>query len=101
MFTHIAEATMASSRQAAPRTTTASGARRNLFSHALSRRPTASSTSGTSATTLQAAATPEENSDIIARDEHGNYQIDETPQMPMPKSEEQEERGMHTSPHLF
>jgi len=80
------------SRQPAPRTTTASGVRRNLFSHSLSRRPTTSSTSGTSATTLQVAS-EEANADIVARDEHGNYLLEQPTMTPMPRNELQEERG--------
>jgi hypothetical protein len=79
------------SRQPAPRTTTASGVRRNLFSHSLSRRPTTSSTSGTSATTLQVAS-EEANADIVARDEHGNYLLEQPTMTPMPRNELQEER---------
>ncbi|OCL09112.1 hypothetical protein AOQ84DRAFT_28502 [Glonium stellatum] len=79
------------SRQPAPRTTTASGVRRNLFSHTLSRRPTTSSTSGTSATTLQVAS-EDANPDVVARDEHGNYQIEQPTMTPMPRNELQEER---------
>lgn len=83
------------SRQPAPRTTTASGVRRNLFSHSLSRRPTTSSTSGTSATTLQVAS-EEVNADIVARDEHGNYLLEQPTMTPMPRNELQEERGGFT-----
>lgn len=79
------------SRQPVPRTTTASGVRRNLFSHSLSRRPTTSSTSGTSATTLQVAS-EEANADIVARDEHGNYLLEQPTMTPMPRNELQEER---------
>ncbi|OCK84785.1 hypothetical protein K432DRAFT_378227 [Lepidopterella palustris CBS 459.81] len=79
------------SRQPPPRTTTASGVRRNLFNHSLSRRPTTSSTSGTSATTLQVAS-EEANTDIVARDEHGNYQLEQPTMTPMPRNELQEER---------
>ena len=80
------------SRRPAPRTTTASGVRRNLFSHSLSRRPTTSSTSGTSATTLQVVS-EEANADIVARDEHGNYLLEQPTMTPMPRNELQEERG--------
>jgi hypothetical protein len=80
------------SRQPAPRTTTASGVRRSLFSHSRIRRPTTSSTSGTSATTLQVAS-EEANADIVARDEHGNYLLEQPTMTPMPRNELQEERG--------
>ncbi|KAJ9643069.1 hypothetical protein H2199_004591 [Coniosporium tulheliwenetii] len=81
------------SREPPRRTTTASGVRRNLFQHAASRRPatTASSTSGTSVTTLQVA--PEEaNADIAVRDEHGNYQLEQPAMTPMGRDEGRDER---------
>lgn len=86
------------SREPPRRTTTASGVRRNLFQHTASRRPatTASSTSGTSVTTLQVA--PEEaNADIAVRDEHGNYQLEQPAMTPMGRDEGRDERGMSRS----
>ncbi|KAF2811151.1 uncharacterized protein BDZ99DRAFT_462424 [Mytilinidion resinicola] len=70
-----------------PRTTTASGVRRNLFHH---RRPTTSSTS-TSATTLQVAS-EDANQEMVARDEHGNYRLEQPAMTPLPRNDLQEER---------
>lgn len=77
------------------RTTTASGMRRNLFSSNLSRRPTGpSSTSATSATTLQLADEHAEDRDIVARDEEGNYRLEMPNVGPLPRDDAREERGM-------
>jgi hypothetical protein len=62
-----------SQRSAASRLNSSSGIRRNLFHHHLSRRPTTSSTS-TSASTLQAPS-EQDTSDIVARDKNGDYEI--------------------------
>ncbi|KAF2841439.1 hypothetical protein M501DRAFT_1000657 [Patellaria atrata CBS 101060] len=73
-----------------PRTTTASGVRRNLFSASLSRRPTTSSTS-TSATTLHANE-DETARDLIERDESGAVQFTQLNIAPLPADEEKDER---------
>jgi len=66
--------------------TTTSNVRRNLFHHHLSRRPASASTS-TSATTFEAPT--DSSSDIVSRDQNGNYQV-ETQVIP-PIGEEQQQ----------
>lgn len=79
------------------RTTTASGMRRNLFSSNLSRRPTGpSSTSATSATTLQLADEHAEDRDIVARDEEGNYRLEMPNVGPLPRDDAREEREVES-----
>lgn len=85
---------MSSRTQPPHRTTTASGMRRNLFNSNLSRRPTGpSSTSATSATTLQLADEATEDRDIVARDEEGNYRLEMPNVGPLPRDDAREERG--------
>lgn len=66
-----------------------SSVRRNLFHHTLSRRPTSASTS-TSATTLQEGS-PDESSDIVVKDRHGNYQVQVPLLPPLDEDQAQEE----------
>lgn len=83
------------SRQGASRSTTTSGVRRNLFAHTLNRRAAAPSASlTTTSTAVQVAAEHDGASDIVARDEHGNYQLDQPALAPLPRDELQDERGM-------
>lgn len=72
---------MASKATAARSATNApASVRRNLFHHTLSRRPTSSSTS-TTATTLQES--PQDDSlDIVMKDRNGNYQV-QAPLLPL------------------
>jgi hypothetical protein len=82
------------SRQGPSRTNPASGVRRNLFHHSLNRRPVASTSASASTTaTVHVAAEQDSSSDIVARDEHGNYQLDQPSLAPLPRDELQEDRG--------
>lgn len=79
-------ARMASRATSSRNGTTTSNVRRNLFHHHLSRRPASASTS-TSATTFEVPT--DSNSDIVSRDQNGNYQV-ETQVIP-PIGEEQQQ----------
>ena len=68
------------------RTNVTTNTRRNLFHQHLSRRPTASSTAGTSATTIQAVS-EDTGDEIVVRDKNGNYQF-ELPVMPIAGQDE-------------
>ncbi|MCJ1256827.1 hypothetical protein MMC24_004651 [Lignoscripta atroalba] len=84
------------SRQVSSRPTASntSHVRRNLFHHHLSRRPTSASTS-TSVTTLQDSPR-DNNSDIVMRDQNGNYQV-QMPSLPAVDDEQsQEDEGRET-----
>ncbi|EPE34131.1 UPF0220 protein [Glarea lozoyensis ATCC 20868] len=66
------------------------GVRRNLFHHQLSRRPTTSSTS-TSAETLHLDANENDdmdNSDIVIRNQNGEFEIGDPPMQSFDESEE-------------
>ena len=66
-----------------------SSVRRNLFHHTLSRRPTSTSTS-TSATTLQEGS-QDESLDIVIKDRNGNYQVQVPLLPPLDEDQAQEE----------
>jgi hypothetical protein len=84
-----------SSRQPPSRATAASGVRRNLFSHINRRAATGpSSNAGSSATTLQ-LENQDAGSDIVVRDEHGNYHLDQPSVGHIPDDNMQERTGMH------
>jgi hypothetical protein len=70
-------------------TTRTTGVRRNLFHQHLSRRPTTSSTS-TSAETLRLDTGESENSDIVIRDQNGDFEIGD---LPMESADDPEEMG--------
>jgi len=81
----MAERRHAASSSSSSRTT---GVRRNLFHQHLSRRPTTSSTS-TSAETLRLDTGHEsENSDIVIRDQNGDFEIGD---LPMESADDPEE----------
>ncbi|MCJ1385937.1 hypothetical protein MMC17_009062 [Xylographa soralifera] len=64
----------------------ASHVRRNLFHHSLSRRPTSASTS-TSATTLHDSPQESSNSEIVVRNQDGDYQVS-VPSLPADEDEQ-------------
>ena len=71
------------------------GVRRNLFHHQLSRRPTTSSTS-TSAETLRLDPDPgSDTSDIVIRDQNGDFAIGD----PLLESLDEQEEGEHGDAH--
>lgn len=81
-------------RRIAPSTTTshrdrAPTVRRNLFHHHLSRRPTTSSTS-TSAETLRldTSHSGSETSDIVIRDQNGEFEIGDPPMQGLDEQED-------------
>ena len=79
------------SKSTAPRSAAigTSSVRRNLFHHTLSRRPTSTSTS-TSATTLQEGS-QDETLDIVVKDRNGNYQVQVPLLPPLDEDQAQEE----------
>jgi hypothetical protein len=84
--------TMPERRQATATTAThpRTGVRRNLFHHQLSRRPTTSSTS-TSAETLHLDTNENDdmdNSDIVIRNQNGEFEIGDPPMQSFDESEE-------------
>ncbi|KAI9762322.1 MAG: hypothetical protein M4579_000471 [Chaenotheca gracillima] len=88
-------------RSAAPASYNHAGVRRNLFNGHHLRRPGPSSTASTSATTLQAPSTTDQDNatassntnsaDIVVRDKNGNYEV-EVPLVPIEKQEDVLER---------
>ena len=53
----------------------ATGVRRNLFHHHLSRRPTGNTSTSSSSATQQRDSSKEEGSEIVARDSNGGFAI--------------------------
>lgn len=57
-------------------TTSATGVRRNLFHHSLSRRPTGgSSKSSTASTVAEEPAIHDDSAGIVVKDRNGNFQV--------------------------
>lgn len=84
-------------RQAAASSTSSRsiGVRRNLFHHQLSRRPTTSSTS-TSAETLRLEPDPgSDSSDIVIRDQNGDFAVGDPPLESLDEQEEGEPSDAH------